>query len=262
MLTFCLLLYILSFLHQTATLWEYIQYSKLLYILSFLHQTATAVLDSFVMDKLYILSFLHQTATASGLIFVNPCCISYLSYIKPQHLINSPILCTVVYLIFPTSNRNLQIFFISLHQLYILSFLHQTATIVLTYIAKSMLYILSFLHQTATAPLFIIILNSCISYLSYIKPQLASRSPLLQLVVYLIFPTSNRNLTTYILCSLMLYILSFLHQTATAMVRLFHRVRLYILSFLHQTATICYSVCQSVLLYILSFLHQTATIVY
>ena len=76
-------------------------------------------------------------------------CISYLSYIKPQPEIVRSFISCVVYLIFPTSNRN--------------SLLEKRITLVL--------YILSFLHQTATYANSSQEGSSCISYLSYIKPQ-------------------------------------------------------------------------------------------
>ena len=121
-------LYILSFLHQTATHWNVSFHIFTLYILSFLHQTATIARDWVRGLRLYILSFLHQTATYLFHCNFLLSCISYLSYIKPQpcyYLIGRG---TVVYLIFPTSNRNLSLSLQFFVELYILSFLHQTAT--------------------------------------------------------------------------------------------------------------------------------------
>ncbi len=56
----------------------------MLYIFSFLHQTATAGAKYQYKDKLYIFSFLHQTATAMCLTLAIIRCISLVSYIKPQ----------------------------------------------------------------------------------------------------------------------------------------------------------------------------------
>ena len=121
---------------------------------------------------LYILSFLHQTATVGGvsnsqhrcisylsyikpqpfhvITFSSTSCISYLSYIKPQLYPDAVNSSKVVYLIFPTSNRN----------------------IIFNLKWMDALYILSFLHQTATREISSCYPIGCISYLSYIKPQL------------------------------------------------------------------------------------------
>ena len=121
---------------------------------------------------LYIFSFLHQTTTPRPLRRVGIRCISSLFYIKPQpfpcdtqHLIvvyllfstsnhnlddDTPLYQRVVYLLFSTSNHN------SLHSasvkllLYIFSFLHQTTTIEIVMPQSQELYIFSFLHQTTT----------------------------------------------------------------------------------------------------------------
>ena len=101
-------------------------------------------------------------------------------------------------------------------QLYIFWFLHQTTTVkgIVTHIA--LLYIFWFLHQTTTwcilsrATLRCISFDSyikpqqmafnaleaksCISFDSYIKPQLGIFVDKLQIVVYLLIPTSNHNL--------------------------------------------------------------------
>ena len=143
-------LYILCFLHQTATICHIFPYRNLLYILCFLHQTATPVLRNNIWRLLYILCFLHQTATADNQHPSYFCCISYVSYIKPQpfYIVRVPYM--VVYLMFPTSNRNFVYFQFLIIQLYILCFLHQTAT-------ANVQQIFGF---------------CCISYVSYIKPQL------------------------------------------------------------------------------------------
>ena len=56
-----------------------------------------------------------------------------------------------------------------------------------------MLYIFWFLHQTTTILTLILILLSCISFDSYIKPQLDRREGAGVDVVYLLIPTSNHN---------------------------------------------------------------------
>ena len=124
----------------------------------------------------------------------------------------------------------------------------------------SQLYILIFLHQTATQRFFLLIFLRCISLYSYIKPQrffiaelyfvavypyiptsnrncnciyaigkfavypyipTSNRNHLLPLAphataVYPYIPTSNRNRFPHLSCQDVLYILIFLHQTATS----------------------------------------------
>ena len=143
-----------------------------LYILIFLHQTATLSLSNRVAIRLYILIFLHQTATQIdkarsdiGCISLYsyikpqlkfsvrshlPSCISLYSYIKPQQRSSSSVMSVVVYPYIPTSNRNPRPRLLYLVALYILIFLHQTATMGAGWDWKVELYILIFLHQTAT----------------------------------------------------------------------------------------------------------------
>ena len=122
------------------------------------------------------------------------CCISFDSYIKPQpstHHAFSPrvvylliptsnhnrgadlnVVSNVVYLLIPTSNHNCPTRFLYLRVLYIFWFLHQTTT-----------DLYCFLQQMC-----------CISFDSYIKPQLSYTLLYLRVVVYLLIPTSNHNL--------------------------------------------------------------------
>ena len=101
-------------------------------------------------------------------------CISYYSYIKPQHRRISSVLLRVVYRTIPTSNHNWKNGASFLLLLYIVLFLHQTTTIILKTILNGLLYIVLFLHQTTTLPLITSLLSCCISYYSYIKPQRSS----------------------------------------------------------------------------------------
>ena len=121
-------------------------------------------------------------------------CISFESYIKPQLYLNYFFFHVVVYLLNPTSNHNfalvgecpltLYIFWI-LHQtttqlnakdlknqLYIFWILHQTTTYTESSYYNSVLYIFWILHQTTTVQSDYEIGLSCISFESYIKPQL------------------------------------------------------------------------------------------
>ena len=102
------------------------------------------------------------------------CCISFYSYIKPQHVCNCLTLCAVVYRSIPTSNRNY------------LSFIY----------CKGTLYIVLFLHQTATRGTRRFRGGRCISFYSYIKPQHDTSKWFAAEVVYRSIPTSNRNFTS------------------------------------------------------------------
>ena len=55
-----------------------------LYIVRFLHQTTTAINHRAFAEKLYIVRFLHQTTTCPPFFLLLLCCISFVSYIKPQ----------------------------------------------------------------------------------------------------------------------------------------------------------------------------------
>ena len=99
-------------------------------------------------------------------------CISYYSYIKPQPVRNLSVHGLVVYRTIPTSNHNLK----ELH------------------LPFCKLYIVLFLHQTTTRTYCVLECISCISYYSYIKPQLPWHSWRLYPVVYRTIPTSNHNL--------------------------------------------------------------------
>ncbi len=165
----------------------------------------------------------------------------------------------VVYLLFPTSNHN---------------------QVGRRHLLKA-LYIFCFLHQTTTARLTCKHVFSCISSVSYIKPQHELRSVLSQRVVYLLFPTSNHNVsesvpTVWFVVYLLfptsnhntpmgkvplskLYIFCFLHQTTTRLGLPKFAERLYIFCFLHQTTTTQALAIFTRKLYIFCFLHQTTT---
>ena len=144
-----------------------------------------------------------------------PCCISFDSYIKPQLAYQEDFTPAVVYLLIPTSNHNHPVKRWSFSQLYIFWFLHQTTTYSVVYRAR----------------------KGCISFDSYIKPQLAFSLCLWIHVVYLLIPTSNHNLllpnpTKHHVVYLLIptsnhnYSISFAIQKS-----------LYIFWFLHQTTT-------------------------
>ncbi len=142
-------------------------------------------------------------------------CISLYSYIKPQLISIAVSNGIAVYPYIPTSNRNV----LRLQRYNVL------------------LYILIFLHQTATAILHLYSRKGCISLYSYIKPQPKWSAGAADGAVYPYIPTSNRNCYRLTVMRYGLYILIFLHQTATCPTHTQWPPMLYILIFLHQTAT-------------------------
>ena len=79
----------------------------------------------------------------------------------------------VVYHTIPTSNHNWTCRRMPMVVLYIILFLHQTTTLIFTETIRGKLYIILFLHQTTTGLAGECLWSCCISYYSYIKPQLA-----------------------------------------------------------------------------------------
>ena len=186
-------------------------------------------------------------------------CISFDSYIKPQHGRYCCLAIQVVYLLIPTSNHNPRLPGVLPRLLYIFWFLHQTTTCDRQEHDEWRLYIFWFLHQTTTwwrcrfPSACCISFDSyikpqpplpaemeaagCISFDSYIKPQLMVAVPFETGVVYLLIPTSNHNMTLKILELRVLYIFWFLHQTTTPSIPCCSQTTLYIFWFLHQTTT-------------------------
>ena len=259
--------YRLSYLQRCISFESYIkpqqsQYRACLWCVVYLlnptsNHNKPALLD--IITMLYIFWILHQTTTAHTMPCAHICCISFESYIKPQHYMIWAITSIVVYLLNPTSNHNggvmlnndakLYIFWL-LHQtttsarcgcewwwLYIFWLLHQTTTVWLTHRIKLELYIFWLLHQTTTDSRAKNMMLCCISFDSYIKPQLVAsfygmskrcisfdsyikpqHRPRLHRyapVVYLLTPTSNHNVLIVLHFLQQLYIFWLLHQTTT-----------------------------------------------
>ena len=121
-----------------------------------------------------IILFLHQTTTLARIIHVLICCISFISYIKPQQFI---VLChfvNVVYHSFPTSNHNCGVKHLRNGVVVYHSFPTSNHNCERSRSESTLLYIIHFLHQTTTIARFRMFVASCISFISYIKPQ---RSP-------------------------------------------------------------------------------------
>ena len=232
----------------------------LLYIFWFLHQTTTLLCLALLAIVLYIFWFLHQTTTCSSIALRLPCCISFDSYIKPQLMLLWCCKCTscisfdsyikpqlmnaayfkalVVYLLIPTSNHNFSSSDISMPPvvyLLIPTSNHNCSVLVNDH---CVLYIFWFLHQTTTWANRCSIHLRCISFDSYIKPQPCRSSYAIDLVVYLLIPTSNHNFFASFLSLSLLYIFWFLHQTTTRHAFAYFVYRLYIFWFLHQTTTL------------------------
>ena len=187
------MLYIILFLHQTTTRSHQESYHYLLYIILFLHQTTTFVIYTLlyiccISYYSYIKPQLRETNAANA-----RCCISYYSYIKPQPVRARGKQPRVVYHTIPTSNHNKRMLGMKLLLLYIILFLHQTTTLTEFGLVGDVLYIILFLHQTTTLLHFSIMLLRCISYYSYIKPQLDMQNNWMNVVVYHTIPTSNHN---------------------------------------------------------------------
>ena len=187
----------------------------MLYIFWFLHQTTTLHLLDVLGARLYIFWFLHQTTTISVSAGSSCRCISFDSYIKPQPVCRSTHFSLVVYLLIPTSNHNSR----SLRP------------------EHYSLYIFWFLHQTTTRMLMATIGAGCISFDSYIKPQLIISIIEFQCVVYLLIPTSNHNTDGSFVISPPVVYLLIPTSNHNLFITIHTIILLYIFWFLHQTTT-------------------------
>ena len=213
----------------------------------------------YIHSKLYIFWLLHQTTTEFLSTIMLHRCISFDSYIKPQRSVLMLVPYIVVYLLTPTSNHNGPRTRPSSTLLYIFWLLHQTTTSGWRVPSDCWLYIFWLLHQTTTGSPRMSDIWSCISFDSYIKPQLSEHriernggcisfdsyikpqlAPAILIsprVVYLLTPTSNHNWHACWLFSFRLYIFWLLHQTTTARMLNSNWTSLYIFWLLHQTTT-------------------------
>ena len=188
------MLYIILFLHQTTTSWDFTIFAPRLYIILFLHQTTTFFVGIKILTSCISFFSYIKPQHLIGFSCTLFSCISFFSYIKPQHVCQSCFPVKVVYHSFPTSNHNLVshtscryalYIILFLHQtttkeeggrcsllLYIILFLHQTTTVMGSNHLHSLLYIILFLHQTTTTQPVSCQGHGCISFFSYIKPQL------------------------------------------------------------------------------------------
>ena len=114
---------------------------------------------------LYIFYVLHQTTTSAASESSASGCISFMSYIKPQLAAFLMLNYKVVYLLCPTSNHN------------------EPPALD----GSAVLYIFYVLHQTTTRACAIMIMVCCISFMSYIKPQLPCLSDLTVMSLYIFY---------------------------------------------------------------------------
>ena len=143
---------------------------------------------------LYIVLFLHQTTTKSVSCVLSMSCISYYSYIKPQQISITKTALDVVYRTIPTSNHNSASALVKIDQLYIVLFLHQTTTYVMSAVLATRCISYYSYIKPQLRLIVRIISSRCISYYSYIKPQLYHPLAGYSCVVYRTIPTSNHNL--------------------------------------------------------------------
>ena len=210
------LLYIFWLLHQTTTAYFFTEKIARLYIFWLLHQTTTARNRTHFRHRLYIFWLLHQTTTLRTVI-----------YHKHELYIFWLLHQTTTY----DRNGNVKA------KLYIFWLLHQTTTVA-PYSKKALkLYIFWLLHQTTTRKRHVLNIRRCISFDSYIKPQLDRQNLCSLYVVYLLTPTSNHNYGSISRRHFLLYIFWLLHQTTTPAPLWWSCGLLYIFWLLHQTTT-------------------------
>ena len=99
-------LYLIPFLHQTTTLRNCSHKNHKLYLIPFLHQTTTDENNKPILVKLYLIPFLHQTTTIQDPRHPQTGCILFHFYIKPQPFPSQSAGFAVVSYSISTSNHN------------------------------------------------------------------------------------------------------------------------------------------------------------
>ena len=123
--------------------------------------------------------------------------------------------CPVVYRTIPTSNHNSSLIHPKNSGVVYRTIPTSNHNCACAALRMSGLYIVLFLHQTTTVCYLLSLKTSCISYYSYIKPQLRAYEEVYRDVVYRTIPTSNHNAAPLSKQRARLYIVLFLHQTTT-----------------------------------------------
>ena len=157
-------------------------------------------------NQLYIVLFLHQTTTVTLAPSSSFGCISYYSYIKPQPNGWCSAVHGVVYRTIPTSNHNTSACVLPMRFVVYRTIPTSNHNPPRPRTLSLWLYIVLFLHQTTTTEAFHEKHARCISYYSYIKPQLYGVGDMIASVVYRTIPTSNHNLTGILIYIAPLYI--------------------------------------------------------
>ena len=134
-------------------------------------------LGVFSCSMLYIFWILHQTTTSLMPSTAWRRCISFESYIKPQPLSPTCSILCVVYLLNPTSNHNAAPSFNNETTLYIFWILHQTTTCRVADPPKLCCISFESYIKPQLFHLLVRICSSCISFESYIKPQHLLNTP-------------------------------------------------------------------------------------
>ena len=187
--------------------------------------------------KLYIFWLLHQTTTYWLPLPLHKSCISFDSYIKPQRALYKVCYNNVVYLLTPTSNHNHLVIIKRVYLLYIFWLLHQTTTVAMP--SKLLLGCISFDSYIKPQLLVVLVLNKEVVYL--LTPtsnhNTLSAKSIKESVVYLLTPTSNHNKTLVInLPSPVVYLLTPTSNHNRVFLQIW-LMRLYIFWLLHQTTT-------------------------
>ena len=165
----------------------------------------------------------------------------------------------VVYLLIPTSNHNLAAALDGLEVLYIFWFLHQTTTIMAWVVSlPSCISFDSYIKPQLVIPGNETI-TSCISFDSYIKPQQPHVHRQHHRVVYLLIPTSNHNCSAFVFA--ISWVVYLLIPTSNHNYQTIHRVMFLVVYLLiptsnHNSINVEWLTIE---LYIFWFLHQTTT---
>ena len=166
----------------------------------------------------------------------------------------------VVYLLYPTSNHNYFVNWKNKRRLYIFYILHQTTTLkTLTLLLVRCISFISYIKPQLRLARWLH-LSRCISFISYIKPQLHTVCCGTTNVVYLLYPTSNHNPHRYL--AKLRNVVYLLYPTSNHNCGWFavSDVTLYIFYILHQTTTQMLHFNEESRLYIFYILHQTTTL--
>ena len=187
-------------------------------------------------------------------------CISFDSYIKPQQTLDMMHIEDVVYLLNPTSNHNSMSSWRTCGMLYIFWILHQTTTTLL----MSLYFIRCISFESYIKPQLLcfsgLCLERCISFESYIKPQHRYH--------YTLWATCCISFESYIkpqpkglfpFVSDVVYLLNPTSNHNPSPSTLEYQ-RLYIFWILHQTTTLRTEWQVQARLYIFWILHQTTTV--